>query len=66
MDQMKCKQKSLKNKILQNHASWLWGHKLYKEAMECIVQAGCDQNQDVRRTEGYSKRRRNESKRTNT
>ena len=56
----KLQQKSLKNKILQNHAGWLWGHKFYKEAMECIDQAGCIQNQDVRQTEGYSKRRRND------
>ena len=27
------------NKILQNHAGWLWGKGLYTKSMECLVQA---------------------------
>ena len=34
----KLQKKSL-NKILQNHAGWLWGEGLYIKSMECLDQA---------------------------
>ena len=37
--QMSKLQKKSLNKILQNHAGWLWGEGLYTKSMECLVQA---------------------------
>ena len=34
----KLKQRTL-NKILQNHAGWLWGEGLYTKSMECLDQS---------------------------
>ena len=42
------------NKILENHAMWLWQNEYYEKAIDCIK----DANSDMRSLKGFSLRKR--------